>query len=244
MCFHNSMSADAMSLKKRFSAELVEPENFQPIFHENAFRHRPRPVITGDNPKLIQNFVWGLIPSWTKTEVSAKEIQEYTPNARSETVFEKPSFRGVIRSRRCLVPSTGFFEWQDFKGKKYPYFIFLKDQEIFSLAGIWDSWKNPVSGEIVNSFSILTTDANPLMARIHNSKKRMPLILPKEGEEAWIDPELKEEKDIRALFKIFPEEKMDAYTISKLITSRNENSNVREVSKEFIFSELSQENLF
>lgn len=238
------MSADAMSLKKRYNAELIHPEKFQPIYHENAFQHRPRPIITGDNPKFIQNFVWGLIPSWTKTEVSAKEIQEYTPNARSESVFEKPSFRGVIRSKRCLIPSTGFFEWQDFKGKKYPYFIFLKDQEIFSFAGIWDSWKNPASKETIYSFSILTTDANKFMSRIHNSKKRMPLILPKKEEGAWINPDLKDEKEIRKLFKIFPEEKMEAYTISKLITSRKENSNTLEVNLEFSYPELTEENLF
>ncbi len=108
-----------------------------------------------------------------------------TFNARSETVSSKPAFRECFSSRRCLVPVRGFFEWQHVGGRKIPWYITLRDEEIFSLAGIWDSWTMQ-GGMTLETFSVVTTRANELMEEIHNTKKRMPVILPSSAEKIWL----------------------------------------------------------
>ena len=145
-------------------------------------------------------------------------------------------FRSSIRKRRCLVPCTGFFEWRwaDSTGKvKYPYFIRTADP-IFSLAGIWSEWEDPQTGHIMGTYSVLTTRANPLMEVIHNSKKRMPVILPSEYEQDWLNPELTKD-DVLALCQPFDERKMEAWTISKRITDRTSPKNTEETIRPFAY---------
>jgi putative SOS response-associated peptidase YedK len=126
---------------------------------------------------------------------------------------------------------------REFNEKKYPYYIFLKDKNIFSFAGIWEHWIDTSTGEVLKTFSILTTDANPLMERIHNTKKRMPVILPREKEMDWIKNDLSND-DIQALTKPFDEGLMEAHTISKLITSRTSNRNVPSIQDSYDYPEL------
>lgn len=235
MCFHNSLSKKAQEVANRFNAQ--SEINFEPIFYASSFSYPLWPVITSEEPDKLRMYRWGLIPHWVKEESQAKEIRTMTLNAKSETVFEKPSFKFSIRKKRCLIPSTGFFEWQDFNKKKYPYFIRLKEMEIFALAGIYTSWTDKTSGEIVHTFSILTTGANPLMARIHNMKKRMPVILKKENERDWINDDLTDDQ-IKSFFPAIDDRMMQAYTISKRITSRTVNPNVPEVNEAFEYPEL------
>lgn len=135
----------------------------------------------------------GLIPFWIKAKQEAEEIRKMTLNARADTIFEKPSFREPIIKKRCLIPSTGYFEWRHEGVKKIPYYIYLKDEKIFS---------------------IITTDTNSLTDYIHNAKHRMPAILSKEDEEKWLDPTLPK-KEISSLLKPFEAERMDAFTIKK-----------------------------
>ena len=236
MCFHNSLSVKAQQLEQRYHAEINDAE-FEPIFHGNGFSFPKWPVITNHNSHIFQFFNWGLIPFWTKTKEDGFKFRVNTLNARSETIFEKPSFRGSISTKRCLIPSTGFYEWRDFKGAKYPYYIGLKDEPVFSMAGIYDTFLDKQTGEVINSFSIVTCDANPLMAKIHNSKMRMPVILTRETEGAWIKEKMNE-TEIKDLMKPLSQDLMEAHTISKLITSRSENSNTPEVQKEFNYVEL------
>lgn len=235
MCFHNSLSKKAQEVANRFNAQAEI--NFEPIYHASGFSYPLWPVITAEEPEMLRMYHWGLIPHWVKDAEQAKEIRSMTLNAKSETVFEKPSFKFSIRKKRCLIPSTGFFEWQDFNKKKYPYFIRLKEPDIFALAGIYTSWTDKTSGEIVHTFSILTTGANPLMARIHNMKKRMPVILKKENERDWINDDLTDDQ-IKSFFPAIDYRMMQAYTISKRITSRTVNPNVPEVSEGFVYPEL------
>lgn len=146
----------------------------------NGFEFPEKPIIRKHD---ILNMQWGLIPHWAKD----KSIAKYNLNARSETVFDKPSFREAILKRRCLVPANGFVEWQHIEKVKQPWLIKLKNREDFCFAGIWESYLHPIDNTVLETFSILTTDANPLMARIHNSKKRMPVILPTdEMEDEWL----------------------------------------------------------
>ncbi len=235
MCFHNSLSKKAQEVATRFSAQ-AEIE-FEPIFYASAFTFPSWPIISEEEPNKISMFRWGLIPHWVKDELQAKEIRAMTLNAKSETVFEKPAFKFSIRKKRCLVISTGFYEWRDYQKKKYPYFIRMKRTKLFAMAGIYSSWNDKVTGEIVKSFSILTTQSNPLLTKIHNLKERMPVILPPESEREWLNNELTDEQ-IRSFFPAIDDRLLEAHTISRLITSRVKNPNTPEVQEEFDYAEL------
>lgn len=216
------MSAKAKKLAARYNlkTDIVEiyKEILEENYHVNAFTHPLYPIATGDNE--LQAFHWGLVPFWVKSEEQAKEIENMTINAKADTVFEKPSFRHSIMSKRCIVPSTGFFEWRHEGKDKIPYFIQVKNEDIFSMAGIFDVWNNPQTGEIYHSFSIITSEANSLMEYIHNTKKRMPVILSSEDEQRWIDPDLNKE-GIKELLKPFDANKMNAYIINKDFLKKN-----------------------
>lgn len=242
MCFFYALSQSAKLLKNRYQLKIDFDFEFQEEldkqkYYISGFDFPKMPVITNKQPEAIQGFSWGLIPSWVKSTEEALEIRKHTLNARSDTVFLKPSFRNAIRHKRCLVPAEGFYEWREFKGKKYPYYIFLKSKDVFSFAGIWEEWTDFNSGEIINTFSILTTDANPLLEKIHNTKKRMPVILPKDKELSWINGDLSNE-DFSILTKPFDDRLMDAFTISKLITSRSLDRNISAVREPYSYSEL------
>ncbi|MDD5570227.1 MAG: SOS response-associated peptidase [Bacteroidales bacterium] len=237
MCFHYALSKTSQELRNRYNAKSGFEKEFKPVYHANGFSFQELPVITAENPDTIQFYKWGLIPIWTKNTDDALKIRAQTLNAKSETIFEKPSFRYSITAKRCLVPSTGFFEWHEFKNKKYPYFITLKNNEIFSLAGIYENWTNKSTGEIFNTFSIITTKANSLVEKIHNTKKRMPVILSHENEDLWLKLNLKR-GEIENLTIPFDSSKMKAYTVSKLVSTKKENSNVPEVTKEYFYQEL------
>lgn len=208
------MSAKAIKLAARYGRKSDIIEIAQDIineqYHVNAFNFPKCPVITTSDE--VQVFNWGLIPFWVKTEDNAGEIRKMTLNARADTIFEKPSFREPIMKKRCIVPSTGYFEWRHEGSKKIPYYIYLKDEPIFSMAGIYDSWLDKVTGIEHSTFSIITTDANPLTDYIHNTKHRMPAILSKEDEEKWLNPTLSK-FEITSLLKPYDADLMDAYII-------------------------------
>lgn len=235
MCFHNSLSKKAQEVANRFNAQVEIA--FDPIYHGTGFAYPEWPVITSEAPEKISLYRWGLIPHWVKDFDTAKKIRAQTLNAKSETVFEKPSFKFSIYKKRCMVISTGFYEWQDCNKKKYPYFIKLKSTEIFALAGIYSHWTDKSTGEIFRTYSILTTHANPMMAKIHNLKERMPVILLPEREREWLNTDLTDDQ-VKSFFPAVDERLMEAHTISRLITSRVENSNVAAVQNEFLYPEL------
>jgi len=242
MCFFYALSQTAQSLKNRYQLKLdfdfeLEPGLTESQYYISGFEFPKLPVITDQHPDRIQSFTWGLIPFWVKSRSQAMEIRAHTLNARSDTVFDKPSFRNAIRERRCLVPADGFYEWREVGGKKYPYYIYLKSKEIFSFAGIWEEWTDRATGEIIKTFSILTTNANPLMEQIHNTKKRMPVILPREQEFDWLKNGLNRE-EIIALTKPLDDTLMSAHPISKLINSRSFNRNVAAIQEAYDYPEL------
>ncbi len=208
-------------------------------FHHlvSGFSHPALPVISAEGLFLYE---WGLIPAWVKDMETASDISSKTLNAVGETVFEKPSFRKSIASKRCLFPVSGFYEWREFKGVKYPYYIQLKEEDYFSLGSLYDTWINPQTGEIKNTFSIITTPANPLMEKIHNLKKRMPLILSPDDEMKWIDPALKPDQ-IKELIKPFPETKMMAYTISRDANNARIHRDYPGILREVQYPELVEE---
>ncbi len=236
MCYHISIP-ERTELDDLFD-HAVRTDEWDTYYHHlSGFSFAKIPVLASGQPDKLKAFNWGLIPSWVKNKEQAKELSSMCLNAKSETIFEKPSFRSSINNKRCLVFVNGFYEWQDFNKKKYPYFIHLKDQSCFALGGVYEEWIDKETGEIINTVSIVTTEANQLMAKIHNLKLRMPLIFDKQTMFDWINPDLKRE-DISEMMKPFDEKLMDAYTISKLITSRKESPNRIEVKEKFNYPEL------
>lgn len=154
---------------------------------------------------------WGLIPKWAKdSKIGTKLI-----NARAETVAEKPSFKSAFRKRRCLVVADGFYEWQQQENKKQkqPYYFRLNDGQPFAFAGLWEQWED-ASGEVINSCTLLTTDANELMRPVHN---RMPVILNPKDYEQWLDPEVKEPERLQPLLRPYSTQEMLAYPVSTAV---------------------------
>jgi putative SOS response-associated peptidase YedK len=141
-------------------------------------------VVTND--AVLQQMRWGLLPNWYKGS-NWMDFAAKTLNARQETCTEKASFRHLVQTHRCLIPSSGFFEWQSQGKLKIPYFIKYIEQPVFSIAGLYDTWFNPSTGAQEKTFTMLTTEANALMAEIHNAKQRMPLILAPDEESAWLN---------------------------------------------------------
>ena len=153
-------------------------------------------------------FHWGLVPSWSKES----KPQHLLINARAEGIEVKPSFRGPVRHRRCIVPASGFFEWRRQGAGKQPYFVRPAADEVFALAGIWDHWEGQ-QGDVLESVAIITTSANELMQPIHD---RMPVILGKENVTAWIAPQTEFEKAL-AMLGPYPSEKMVAYPVNSVV---------------------------
>ena len=235
MCFHYSLTKERTELEIQLGASW--DDDWQPVNYVNGFSYPQMPVITQQEPHKIQLYHWGLIPHWVKTKADADTLRAKTLNARAESIFEKPSFRSYITNSRCLVIADGFFEWMDFQKKKYPHYIYMRSKDAFCFAGICSSWTDKETGEHLNTFSIITTDANPMLARIHNSMQRMPVIIAPAQYKQWLKPDLQKEK-IMSLLKPFPDAEMQNHTISKLITSRTEDPNVPEVLEPFIYPEL------
>lgn len=238
MCYHNSLTASSQKLSARFSAGLIEPPDFRPIFHEHGYEHKPRPLVIREDENRFLSAGWGLIPKWVKSVEKANQMQNGNLNAKSETIFELPSFREAILERRCLIPSTGFYDSKEVLKNTYPYRVFLIHEEIFCLAGIWDEWTNPETGEVKKTYSMLTTPPNKKFSQIHS---RMPLILPRKLEDVWIDQSLKSQKEIEPLLQIYPEENMDFYTIRKFKTDDEFDE---DILKKVDYPELSQLELF
>ena len=242
MCFNISITQLMELIEERFNAKFSDRTRYKPVYHASGFSTPHMPVISSENPGEIEFYQWGLIPHWVKDEQRAVSLSKRTLNAKAETIFEKPSFRSVIRSQRCLVIVDGFFEWREVSKKKYPYYIKMTDHSIFTLAGIWDRWVNPETDETLYSFSIITTEANPLLAKIHNTKKRMPVILSGEEEERWLSEEL-EKDDIEQMLDPYDGEDFTAYTVSKLITTKGADKNVPEIQEKYEYDELKSEQL-
>jgi putative SOS response-associated peptidase YedK len=236
MCYRYSVPGKEV-LEKRFNATFIKTDFFEQRHHVGFYDQVKLPLIINEDPKLIKLFKWGLIPFWVKDEKTANEIREKTANARCESIFEKPSFRHSAQRKHCLVLADGFFEWRNFLGKNYPYFIYLKNNEPFAMAGLWDTWINKVTNETINSFTIITTQANSMMEIIHNKKKRMPVILKDKDFKTWINADIDKNVSLNLLVP-FDENLMKAHTISKLITFAGTDPNVPDVKKHFIYQNL------
>lgn len=177
-------------------------------------------VITGKQGNRLGELRWGLVPSWAKED----KIGGGMINARAESLTEKPAFRKLLTSRRCLIPADGFYEWQQREGGKQPFRIVMKDGDLFSFAGLYDIWTDP-EGNKLATCTIITTEPNSLMSEIHT---RMPAILRPEHEAEWLAREHADAASLLKLLQPYEAAKMRAYPVSTAV------GNVRNNSKELL----------
>jgi putative SOS response-associated peptidase YedK len=222
MCYFNSLVApNGASINLKGNTQKLAPTHI-PL--QSGFSYSNWPIIKGSAGDFaIDNAHWELIAPWVKTikEAEAGREKFNTLNATSERLLESKLFKPAALNYRCLVPSTGFFEWRHYKpitaNKEiaYPYFISLKDQTLFYMAGIYQPWTDKETGETMDTFSIVTTKANALMEQIHNKKKRMPTILNEAQASDWLEPNLSESKIMELASSAYDTSHMSAYTIDK-----------------------------
>jgi putative SOS response-associated peptidase YedK len=164
---------------------------------------------------------WGLLPRWAKPgEKSVAPI-----NARAETLLEKPMFRSLVARKRCLVPANGFYEWKQQNGRKQPYYVSVKDEPTFALAGLYDEFADP-DGELIASYTIVTTQPNELMATLHN---RMPAILPRADEEEWLSHDVADPHQVERLLVPYSAAAMIAWPVSLAVNNtRNDDARLIE----------------
>jgi putative SOS response-associated peptidase YedK len=167
------------------------------------------PVIISQGPKQVVLMRWGLIPHWAKEEKTAYKMM----NARVETLAQRPAFRGLLSHNRALVPACGYYEWQGEGREKTPYYIHPQDDQYIAFAALYDVWKRP-DGEELYTFTIITTNADEFMARLHT---RMPVILDKDLEDAWLDNEITSARDVLDILERSAGVTLDAYPVSRMV---------------------------
>ncbi|NNJ12275.1 SOS response-associated peptidase [Chloroflexales bacterium ZM16-3] len=204
MCGRYTLSATGGQVAERF--DIADTPQLTPRYNIAPTQAVPL-VRVGPEGRELALLRWGLVPSWAKDlAIGAKMI-----NARSETVAEKPSFRAALRQRRCLILADGFYEWQAAPGGKQPFYFRVHAGAPFAMAGLWESWRGP-DDVAVQTCTILTTRANPLLAPLHD---RMPVILPPDEYRLWLDPDMREAGPLEHLFEPFPAEAMESYPVGK-----------------------------
>lgn len=205
MCGRFSLTVGDRDIAEEWDVHV--PFDIPPRY--NIAPTQPVVVLLDDGERRVDQFQWGLVPFWAK----APKIGNRMINARAETLFEKPAYRAAAKRRRCLVLADGFYEWQTTEGgPKVPHYVRLKSGRPFGFAGIWEHWEG-AQGELLTC-SIVTTEPNELMKPIHN---RMPVIVRKDLEEAWLDTGLQDPDDLQSVLRPFPDDELEAYPVSTLV---------------------------
>ncbi|WP_443945622.1 SOS response-associated peptidase [Pedobacter sp. AW1-32] len=217
MCYRVSQKVKGTELVKHYKAPLFEELPGQPVYyHANGFSHPDLWTLANnkDGDKQTISMKWGLMPNWKKPLSEMLALSNNTLNAKGETIFEKPSFKGSIMTKRCILPVDGFYEYKEVGKDKLPYFIHPKEQPYFNLACIYANYQNPETNQWIRSFSIITGPANELMADIHNTKFRQPIILSDSQIDSWLDPNISKEEVIH-LMEPCDDTAMAAYRVDR-----------------------------
>jgi putative SOS response-associated peptidase YedK len=219
MCGRFRQTRSAKSLAQQFNAGLLDALNdFDILPRVNIAPTQPVVVVkqTKGKPRTITIMRRGLIPAWAKDQ----SIGNKTINARSESVETTISFSDSSRSRRCLIPADGFYEWKKTGKVRQPYCFEVGEGELFAFAGLWDTWKNP-KAETIESCTILTTTSNELVEKIHG---RMPVIVPADKYNLWLDPEVEDFEAVKEILKPYEANAMRQYPVSPKLNSSNNES--------------------
>ncbi len=210
MCGRTSLAAQVGTLTNRFGASPADDVTIRPRY--NIAPREELVAITNDAPQTMDQLEWGLLPHWAEDpDDGPRPI-----NARSETAAEKPMFRDAFEKRRCLLLADGFYEWKGNRGSKQPYRIERPDREPYAYAGLWDTWEQ--NGETIGTCTILTTEANDVVADIHD---RMPVILQRGDERSWLNGAGVD--DIRSMCQPYPGD-LRAYPVSKQVNNPQNDS--------------------
>ncbi|HKV10588.1 MAG TPA: SOS response-associated peptidase [Thermoanaerobaculia bacterium] len=211
MCGRYTLSSPREDLELLFDIyqlPLIPPRyNLAPTQEAAVVR-----VTEPGEPRRLDFLRWGLIPYWAK-EAS---IGNRMINARSEGVAEKPAYKHSFKKKRCLIPTDGFYEWKKEGKAKQPYLIRRHDHKPFAFAGLWSTWRDPEKGVPVETFTILTTDANDFIRPLHD---RMPVILEKQDFDLWLDPKFEDAERLQALLQPAPNDILETFPVSKLVNS-------------------------
>ncbi len=223
MCYHVSQHKGLETIRDRFKKPVTDPDLFEQGYHLNGFAKPYLPVISTDNKDIISMYRWKLYPHWVKQE---SDWKANTLNAKGEELFEKSTYIPYWKNR-CLVICTGFFEPHHIEGQKQVQSFYIKPREgdFFTLGGVYSWWNN------IPTFSIITVKASPLLGKIHNQQKRMPLILDGDHAEAWLLPDLQKEEMSGLMAPYAHDGKLEGYRVMDGVTNPRVNTNVEEVLK-------------
>lgn len=208
MCgrYSNTAKLDAMQMRFDFDTEETD---FVPRYNIAPTQYAPVLLLDDNGHKKMEMMRWGLIPHWAKDA----GIGNRMINARGESLQEKPVFKSPFKKKRCLVLADGFYEWQKTGKTKQPMRITLKSRQLFAMAGLWERWKGP-DGKEIKSFTIITTEPNALMKKIHD---RMPVIIPPDLEDAWLKGE--DLDQLQSMLAPYPAKELAAYEVSTIVNS-------------------------
>lgn len=217
MCGRFVSKAEKKQIEKEFNVKIADGNLIAP-----RYNIAPTQMIAAiaeiENARELASFKWGLIPHWAKDDSMGSKLI----NARAETLREKPSFREAFRSRRCIIPASGFFEWAKTpKGAKQPFYFYLKDKEVFGFAGLWEEWLDKQTGELTETCTIITTEANEVLKPVHD---RMPVILKSDSYEKWLSPKVKETAELQNLLASYPAAEMSSHAVSRAVNITSSDS--------------------
>jgi putative SOS response-associated peptidase YedK len=212
MCGRYSLTRRQSDLIERFGVvELLRDlEEHEPRFNIAPSQLVPA-VVNHEGKRKLDLLKWGLIPFWVKDLSKTKPVI----NARGETMHEKPFFRTALKSKRCLIPADGFYEWKTVGKSKTPMYIHRPDRDLFAFAGLYDEWRSP-EGEVLRTCTIITTAANDKMSPVHD---RMPIIIRPEHEDLWLDPEVKELEQLAPALTPVSNDYLTMYAVSPKVNS-------------------------
>lgn len=212
MCGRYTMLADELKIREAFQIER-QIENVQPSYNVSPGQ-QVLAIIHDGSEKRAGYLQWGLVPSWAKD----KKIGYKMINARSETAHVKPSFKQLMSRKRCLIVADSFYEWEQTTGTKQPKRIHVENRNLFAFAGLWDKWTD--GEEVLFTCTILTKASNPFMAKIHH---RMPIILPEEKEDKWIEPRKIQPVQAKQFLDSLKAEELSAYSVSTYVNNAKNN---------------------
>ncbi len=214
MCGRYTLSSPTDLLTDLF--ELDSAPELVPRYNIAPTQEAPVVRLAEESGRTLELLRWGLVPFWAKDPAIGNRMI----NARSETVAEKPAYRSSFKKRRCLVVADGFYEWQKTGGPKQPWFFRLQGGQPFALAGLWDRWDKG-EGDSIETFAILTTEPNELLAPVHN---RMPVVLAPKEVGTWLDPTIEDPAKLTPLLDAFPAGEMEGYAVSTFVNSPGNDS--------------------
>jgi len=215
MCGRFTLTTTWEELKTAFPEfEFILDDQFQPSYNIAPTQQ----ILTAFKSSTfkVRHMRWGLIPYWSKDPAIGNKLF----NARCETIHEKPSFKHAYQKRRCVIFATGFYEWKKAEKQKIPYYFSSRNGDNIMFGGIWENWKNPESGEEVQSCAIITTSANGVVSPVH---QRMPVIIPKDASHIWLNCDKPVGKEIKDLLQPIPDTDIVMHQVSKAVNSAANN---------------------